>query len=454
MAWTGNNLNNNQPNPTQAGSNQSDVRKSVNRSYQVRRDTDKFKDISITLHDIDLAIIHHLKENLSLQVEDNGELLNVPIIYGSPEKWHAMKLNGGVRDNQGKLLLPALMISRTGVENNTELAMFNRYLNYQVLTSYNEKNKYDRFDLLTGNKPTNQIINVRMPNHVVCNYECVIWTDYVDQNNNIIEQINYATKDYWGDREKYKFRTMISNYSTDIDVDDNGDRNVKTTLTFTVNAYLLNPNIIPGMSGVQSTTQKLFTVRKIKTQEQVVTSDQLLNVENNIKINNDGVDPIVTDFEYKDGFVQKIDKNAIKTTIPTPDGDITIYKTKFHPAPKSLNEYGEDGWLAYDAEYIYVYKELKGWLKAEISTFDYDPSKQIYLSEYDCDDNPVYITGSMRPINTAFRTFQRFPDKFYQQVPLQSSDYGEDGWVSYDGDYFYIYSFNKWRRVPLNNVFS
>jgi hypothetical protein len=101
-----------------------------------------------------------------------------------------------------------------------------------------------------------------------------------------------------------------------------------------------------------------------------------------------------------------------------------------------------------------VYKSLKGWLKASISEFDYDTSKQIYISEYDCDDNPVYVTGNMRPINTAFRTFQRFPDKFYQQVPLQSSDYGEDGWVSYDGDYFYIYSFNKWRRVPLNNVFS
>jgi hypothetical protein len=166
------------------------------------------------------------------------------------------------------------------------------------------------------------------------------------------------------------------------------------------------------------------------------------------------VDSVVTDYEYKNDFIQKIDKNAIKTTIPTDSGDITIYKTYFHPAPKSLNEYGEDGWLAYDSDFIYVYKSLKGWLKASISEFDYDTSKQIYISEYDCDDNPVYVTGNMRPINTAFRTFQRFPDKFYQQVPLQSSDYGEDGWVSYDGDYFYIYSFNKWRRVPLNNVFS
>jgi hypothetical protein len=454
MAWTGSNLNNNQPNPIQFGSELSDVKKTVNRSKEIRRDTDKFSDVSVTLLDIDSSILNHLKNNLKINVMDNGESVNVPIIYGSPEKWHAMKINGGIRDNQGKLLLPALMFSRTGIENNNELASFNRYLNYQVLTKYSEKNKYDRFDLLTGNKPTNQIFNVRMPNHVVCTYECIIWTDYVDQNNNIIEQINYATKDYWGEKEKYKFRTRISDYSTDISVDDNGDRNIKSSFNLIVNAYLLNPNIVPGMSGIESTTQKLFTVRKIVTKERSVTSQQLSNINNNVEINKDGVDSVVTDYEYKNDFIQKIDKNAIKTTIPTDSGDITIYKTYFHPAPKSLNEYGEDGWLAYDSDFIYVYKSLKGWLKASISEFDYDTSKQIYISEYDCDDNPVYVTGNMRPINTAFRTFQRFPDKFYQQVPLQSSDYGEDGWVSYDGDYFYIYSFNKWRRVPLNNVFS
>lgn len=454
MAWKGNNSNSNPPNPRQKGSEQSDIKRSVNRSNIIRRDTDKFKNLSITLLDIDSTILHHIKNNLQLQVEDNGELISVPVIYGSPEKWHAMKINGGIRDNQGKLLLPALMISRTGVENNQELAMFNRYLDYQVMTTYNEKNKYDRFDLLNGTKPVNQIISVKMPNHVTCTYECVIWTDYVDQNNKIIEQINYATKDYWGDREKYKFRTRISDYSTEIEVDDGGDRNVKTTLTLTVNAYLLNPTIIPGMDGIQSTTQKLLTVRKIKTQERVVGAVEYSNLNKSEAKNKDGVDKVITDYKFEDGKISKIDKNAIKEVITTTSGTVTIFKNKFHPAPKSINEYGEDGWMAYDENYIYIYKELKGWLKAAISTFDYDPSKQTYISEYDCNGDPVYTTGEMRPINTAFRVFQRFPDKFYQQVPLQSSDYGQDGWVSYDGAYFYIYSFNKWRRIPVVNIFE
>ena len=65
MAWKGNNSNSNPPNPRQKGSEQSDIKRSVNRSNIIRRDTDKFKNLSITLLDIDSTILHHIKNNLS-----------------------------------------------------------------------------------------------------------------------------------------------------------------------------------------------------------------------------------------------------------------------------------------------------------------------------------------------------------------------------------------------------
>ena len=89
-----------------------------------------------------------------------------------------------------------------------------------------------------------------------------------------------------------------------------------------------------------------------------------------------------------------------------------------------------------------------GWTRRAIGTFDFDSNTGNYISGYDCNGNPIYTTG-IRPINTAFRVFQRFPDKFYQQVPYESQDYGQDGWVSFDGNYFYIYSNGEWRRVPV-----
>lgn len=459
MAWAPDNKVNPPPNPIEKASAQSDVKKIYNRANAVRRDTDKTKNFTVTLLDIDTAIIGTLENTLKLQVSDNGETIKVPIIYGNPERWYAMKKFGHIRDNQGKILLPAIMIKRKSVENNKDLATFNRYLNYQTIVNYSEKNKYDRFDLINKgmfpSKPTKQIYSVSLPNQVIISYECIIWTDYVDQNNRLLEQINYAAKDYWGDPERFKFRARIDSYSIEQEVNDGEDRNVKTTFDLNVNAYLLNENYITSMSGVKNTTQKLFTVRKIQLQENVVASSgELQNIQNNIQQSKSNLKDNPADYvdvtgqgtmELKPNVVSNLENyNTIKVDYNN------IIKTPFHPAPTSITDYGENGWVAYDSKYIYVYQYPSGWLKREISTFDYDYSSQTYISGYDCNGNPIYTTANKRPINTAFRVFQRFPDKFYHQVPYQSSDYGEDGWISYDGNYFYIYSTGQWRRVPIS----
>jgi hypothetical protein len=463
MPWGPNNVGdpNNAPNPIEKGMSQSDVKKYYNRADAVRRDTDKEKNVTITLLDIDSAIISTLDSQLKLQVNDNGETIKVPVIYGNPERWVAMKKYGGIRDNQGKLLLPAIMIRRKSVENNKDLATFNRYLSYQTIQSYSEKNKYDRFDLVNTDifksKPTRQIYSVSLPVHVNITYECMIWTDYVDQNNKLLEQINYAAKDYWGDRERFKFRARVDNYSIDQEIADGEDRNVKTAFDLNVNAYLLNDSYITSMGGIKNTTSKVFTVRKIRLQENdIVSSSEMESIKRNIQIVQK---QDTSNLRDKNGDYIDITGNGtleIRPNIVTNNDGYNkivpgnIRKTIFHPAPKSVLEYGENGWLAYDSTYIYVYQYPTGWLKREIATFDYDYSSQTYISGYDCNGNPIYTTANRRPINTAFRIFQRFPDKFYHQVPYQSSDYGQDGWISYDGSYFYIYSQNEWRRVPIN----
>jgi hypothetical protein len=455
MSWGPSNVNNpnNSPNPVEKNNNQSDVKVNYNRANAVRRDTDTQKNITIALSDIDDAIINTLNSVLKLQVMDNGEVVGVPVIYGNPERWFAMKQHGHIRDNQGKILLPAIMIRRKSVENNKDLATFNRYLSYQTLMSYTEKNKYDRFDLLNKgvfrSKPTKQIYSVSLPNHVNISYECIIWTDYVDQNNKLLEQINYAAKDYWGDRERFKFRARVDSYNIEQEVNGGEDRNVKTTFDLNVNAYLLNDTIVSGMSGVKNTTSKLFTIRKIKLDEQVVKSFDdisLTNYQDTTVLKDKN-----TDFDYVDNIGVELKNPDIKNDsgynkIP----DQKIITSQFHPPPKSITDYGENGWLSYDSNYIYLYQYPAGWLKREISTFDYDYSTQQYISGYDCNDNPIYTNKNNRPINTAFRIFQRFPEKIYYQVPYQSSDYGQDGWISYDSNYFYIYSSGEWRRIPVS----
>jgi len=458
MAWGPNTNVNPPPNPIENASAQSDSKKLYNRANATRRDTDKQKNFTVTLLDIDTAIINTLNDTLRLQVNDNGEVVKVPVIYGNPERWFAMKKFGHIRDNQGKILLPAIMFRRKSVENNKELATFNRYLNYETIMNYSEKNKYDRFDLMNkgvfASKPTKQIYSVSLPVHVNITYECIIWTDYVDQNNKLLEQINYAAKDYWGDAERFKFRARIDSYSIEQEVNDGEDRNIKTTFDINVNAYLLNENYITNLNGVKNTTQKLFTVRKIMLQENAVASASEMSViEHNVIKNNSNLKDSPLDYIDVTGQGTMALKPNEVTNLDgynkIPSNYQNIVNTPFHPAPKSITDYGENGWLAYDSKYIYVYQYPAGWLKREIATFDYDYSSQTYISGYDCNGNPVYTTANKRPINTAFRIFQRFPDKFYHQVPYQSSDYGQDGWVSYDGNYFYIYSTSQWRRIPI-----
>ena len=458
MAWGPNTNVNPPPNPIENASAQSDSTKLYSRANATRRDTDKQKNFTVTLLDIDTSIINTLNDTLRLQVNDNGEVVKVPVIYGNPERWFAMKKFGHIRDNQGKILLPAIMVRRKSVENNKELATFNRYLNYETIMNYSEKNKYDRFDLMNkgvfASKPTKQIYSVSLPVQVNITYECIIWTDYVDQNNKLLEQINYAAKDYWGDAERFKFRARIDSYTIEQEVNDGEDRNIKTTFDINVNAYLLNENYITNLNGVKNTTQKLFTVRKIMLQENAVASaSEMSAIEHNVIKNNSNLKDSPLDYTDVTGQGTMALKPNEVTNLDgynkIPSNYQNTINTPFHPAPKSITDYGENGWLAYDSKYIYVYQYPAGWLKREISTFDYDYSSQTYISGYDCNGNPIYTTANKRPINTAFRIFQRFPDKFYHQVPYQSSDYGQDGWVSYDGNYFYIYSTSQWRRIPI-----
>lgn len=415
------------------------------KEFATRRDTDKTADFSVDLLDIDSTIINYMNQRLDISVMDNGTLVKVPVLYASPERWKAVKQDGYLRDNQGKILLPVILIKRTNVSNNKDLMTLNRYLSYDVLVKYDQKNKYDKFNMLNLNspfvsKPVSQLFNVTLPDHVLITYECVLWTDYVDQNNKIIEKINFATHDYWG-MEKFRFRTRIDDYTNTVELGAGEDRNVRTTFNLITYAYLLPKT----MDGVKSTTNKSFTVRKIVVKDQVVTGNEMARLKNESTdhspyayLKNNGA-------KYKDLTKRTPEYPNLNEEKPL------VTKQLFRPTPKSMLDYGEDGWLAYDESYIYVYKKPVGWRRRPIAEFDYGPAVETYITGTDSCGNIQYST-KFRPLNTAFRVFQRFKDSFYHQVPYKSTDYGEDGWISYDGDYFYIYSVGEWRRVPISIV--
>lgn len=261
MAWRGptNKVTNPAPNRISAGPEKSDGLKEKRREQTLRRDTDKNKNFKVQLIDIDQTIMEHVQNKLKIEILDNGQMIPVPINYASPERWKAINKDGYIRDQNGKIQTPTIVFRRTSMQRNDGLITFNRYLNYSVEKKYSEKNKYDQFSIMNGFTPVKEKYDVTLPDHVIINYDFIIWTDLVEQLNSIIEKINFSTEDYWGDKLRLKFRTSISDYAFETEVAAETDRIVRGTFSLMVYAYLL-PETFEDRRPI---VQKYFSPRKV-----------------------------------------------------------------------------------------------------------------------------------------------------------------------------------------------
>ena len=98
------------------------LRKTVNRAAQYRRDDD-IKDVSVSLMDMDSAIMYYFENIIKPQVVENGETVKVPIMYSNPERWSSIQKNGFLLDNKKQLILPLIVFKRTSIEKDESLGV-------------------------------------------------------------------------------------------------------------------------------------------------------------------------------------------------------------------------------------------------------------------------------------------------------------------------------------------
>ena len=216
---------------------------SRNRGKDLSFKGNKIKDISIGLEDIDQAIQYYFDNIIKPNVVQNGNRVAVPVIFGDAEKWKSVQNDGFYRDKDGKIMAPLIMYKRTNVEKNRTLGSKidgNQAHLFNVFeTRYNAKNFYDKFDILTNRKPSKQYYVSVVPDYVTVTYECVLFTNFVEQNNSLIEAIEYASDSYWGDFRRWHFRTRIDTFAVTNIVEQGDDRAARTTFTMTLNGYLI-----------------------------------------------------------------------------------------------------------------------------------------------------------------------------------------------------------------------
>jgi len=243
----------------------------VNRGYQYSRSKkDKVKNITVTLKDIDSAVIYYLENVIRPSVEDNGENVKVPIVYGSMERWKSIKRDGFLRDKKGKTITPLIMFKRNTIDVNKNMPIDkldanNPHMFYTFEKKFSKNNIYDRLDAQIGVISQRQYYNVSMPDYVTLNYSFTIWTSYIKQMNGIIEKLNYSDGAYWGNPDKMRFRSIIDSFDDATEIGDT-ERLVRTNFNLTIMGYLLSEKD----NDNKPTTNKFVTPQKVTFGESIV----------------------------------------------------------------------------------------------------------------------------------------------------------------------------------------
>jgi len=297
---------------------------SENRGTDYSLKDDTVKDISIGLQDIDNAVLFYFNNVIKPNVIQNEQRLAVPVIYGSQERWKSIQNDGFYRDKNGKLMVPLIMLKRVSIEKNRTLGNKldgNVVHNYQVVgTKFNQRNIYDNFAVLTNRIPSKQYYISSVPDYINVNYECIIFTDYIEQNNKLVEAIQFASDSYWGDVNRFKFRANIDSFNTPIILEQGADRAARSSFNIKLFGYMLpdtiNKDLAVARSKFYTKAQVVFeletvegdidTLTTAKTTVNVVGSTSFIGGGNNITNNNINVSSAnVGDLTYLDTNITK-----------------------------------------------------------------------------------------------------------------------------------------------------
>ena len=230
----------------------------VNRALQYKKESIE-KGKGVKLYDVDLAIAEHMIDTVLPTVEIFEEKQKVPVVYGNPERWKAVQADGFLRDKKGMIQIPMVMFKRNSIaRDDTLTSAMNRHVSYPSVSKYSKKHRYDKFSAMTGTSKPVELYDVVMPDYVNITYEVIIWTDFTEHMNKIVEAFQYATDEYWGDKNGFKFRVRIDSFDNTTELSEGSQRIVRTNFTMAVYAYLL-----PEQFDNESTHKKSITPKKV-----------------------------------------------------------------------------------------------------------------------------------------------------------------------------------------------
>ena len=201
----------------------------------------------IGLKDIDTAIIGHMNNIMKPRVKEANEMIKVPVLYGNEERWKSVRGRGTLRDSNGAIILPVIVIKRTSLAFDENMPMsFDMDVQGKFIsvirssTGWSKNNRYSRFAVLTGQKPIQEFVKTGMPDFVTCEYTIVMMTSYMEQMNTLNTLMIEHLETYWGDQTSYRFLTGLGGgISNEEQMESQGERLIRNEFSMTVKGYMI-----------------------------------------------------------------------------------------------------------------------------------------------------------------------------------------------------------------------
>ena len=232
---------------------------------------------SIGVKEIDTAVIKHIRNVMKPKVREQNEIISVPVLYGNEERWKSIKARGTLRDKNGVIILPMIVIKRTSLSMNPDMPLsFDNDVKGKFVSvvrsssGWSKNNRYDRFAVLTGQKPVQEFVKTGMPDFVVCSYSVVMMTSFIEQMNDLNNLWVEHLETYFGDQTTHRFLSSLSgDISNEVEMESQGERMIRNELTLEIKGYMI-PEFTDNVFGKTAELGRAYTPKKVTFSEKLL----------------------------------------------------------------------------------------------------------------------------------------------------------------------------------------
>ena len=235
------------------------------------------KGFSIGVKEIDTAVIKHIRNIMKPKIKEQNEVISVPVLYGNEERWKSIKDRGTLRDKNGSIILPIIVIKRTSLAMNDQLPFSfdndvkGKFINVVRSSSgWSKNNRYDRFAILTGQQPVQEYVKTGMPDFVICTYSIVMMTSFIEQMNDLNNLWIEHLETYFGDQTTHRFLSSLSgDISNEVEMESQGERMIRNELTLEIKGYMI-PEFTDNVFGKTAELGRAYKPKNVSFSEKLL----------------------------------------------------------------------------------------------------------------------------------------------------------------------------------------